>query len=61
MGKSMTDVGLVWVVPKVNDLEYPAGEPAEPIEVIIYGEPYLFEVETHVLDNITYVILDSRV
>ena len=57
----MTDVGLVWVVPKVNDLKYPAGEPAEPIEVIIYGKPYLFEVETHVLDNITYVILDSRV
>lgn len=61
MGKAMTDVDLVWVVPKVKDLEYPAGEPAEPIEVIIFGEPYLIEVETHVLDNITYVILDSPV
>ncbi|GBE82150.1 Cell wall alpha-1,3-glucan synthase ags1 [Sparassis crispa] len=61
MGKAMTDVDLVWVVPKVKDLEYPPGEPADPIEVIIFGEPYLIEVETHVLDNITYVILDSPV
>ncbi|KAH9484208.1 Cell wall alpha-1,3-glucan synthase mok13 [Psilocybe cubensis] len=61
MGKAMTDVDLIWVVPKVKDLEYPAGEPAEPIEVIIFGEPYLIEVETHVLDNITYIILDSPV
>lgn len=61
MGKAMTDVDLIWVCPKVKDLEYPPGEPAEPIEVIIFGEPYLIEVETHVLDNITYVILDSPV
>ncbi|TFY76274.1 hypothetical protein EWM64_g7737 [Hericium alpestre] len=61
MGKAMTDVDLMWVVPKVKDIEYPAGEPADPVEVIIFGEPYLIEVETHVLDNITYVILDSPV
>jgi alpha-1,3-glucan synthase len=61
MGKAMSDVDLIWVVPKVADLEYPQGEYAEPIEVIIFGEPYLIEVETHQLDNITYVILDSPV
>ncbi|WVQ94915.1 hypothetical protein IAU59_002001 [Kwoniella sp. CBS 9459] len=61
MGKAMTDVDLIWVVPKVQDIEYPQGDYAEPIEVIIFGEPYLIEVETHVLDNITYVILDSPV
>ncbi|CDO74608.1 Glycoside Hydrolase Family 13 / Glycosyltransferase Family 5 protein [Trametes cinnabarina] len=61
MGKAMTDVDLIWVIPKVKDLEYPPGEPAEPIEVIIFGEPYLIEVEYHVLDNITYVLLDSPV
>lgn len=61
MGKAMTDVDLVWVVPKVKDLDYPAGDPAEPIEVIIFGEPYLIEVETHQLDNITYVIVDSPI
>ena len=61
MGKSMTDVDLVWVIAKVKDLEYPPGDPADPIEVIIFGEPYLIEVETHILDNIAYVILDSPV
>jgi alpha-1,3-glucan synthase len=61
MGKAMTDVDLIWVVPKVKDLEYPVGEPAEPIEVVIFGEPYLIEVDTHTLDNITFVLLDSPV
>jgi alpha-1,3-glucan synthase len=61
MGKAMTDVDLVWVVPKVKDLEYPAGDYADPIEVTIFGESYLIEVESHVVDNITYYILDSPV
>lgn len=61
MGKAMTDVDLIWVVPKVQDIDYPQGDYAEPIEVIIFGEPYLIEVETHKLDNITYIILDSPV
>lgn len=61
MGKAMNDVDLIWVVPKVQDIEYPQGDFAEPIEVIIFGEPYLIEVETHCVDNITYVILDSPV
>ena len=61
MGKAMTDVDLIWVIPKVKDLEYPPGEPADPIEVIIFGQAYMIDVETHVLDNITYVILDSPV
>ena len=43
MGKAMTDVDLIWVVPKVKDLEYPAGEYADPIEVTIFGESYLIE------------------
>ncbi|KAL1410802.1 hypothetical protein Q8F55_001744 [Vanrija albida] len=61
MGKAMTDVDLIWVVPKVQDIDYPQGDFAEPIEVTIFGEPYLIEVETHQVDNITYVILDSPV
>ena len=56
MGKLMMDVDLI---PKAKDLEYPPGDPADPIEVIIFGELYLIEVETHMLANITYVILDS--
>lgn len=49
MGKAMSDVDLIWVIPKVKDLDYPQGEYAEPIEVVIFGEPYLIEVELHVV------------
>ncbi|PLW49252.1 hypothetical protein PCASD_02635 [Puccinia coronata f. sp. avenae] len=61
MGKAMHDVDLLWVVPKVQDLEYPDAEPAPPIEVIIFGEKYLIELQIHKLDNITYYLLDSPV
>jgi len=61
MGKAMTDVDLIWVVPKVADLEYPPADLGEPMEVMIFGDPYLVQVETHQLDNITYVLLDSPV
>ncbi|KAE9386575.1 hypothetical protein BT96DRAFT_1005960 [Gymnopus androsaceus JB14] len=56
-----TCYGSFRLVPKVKDIEYPADDPAKSIGVIIFGEPYLIEVETHVLDNITYVILNSPV
>ena len=58
MGKLMMDVDLIWVVPKDKDLEYP---PGDLIEIIIFREPYLIEVEKHVLDNVTYIILDSPI
>ncbi|KAG6856082.1 hypothetical protein H0H87_007521 [Tephrocybe sp. NHM501043] len=61
MGTAMSDAHLTWVVPKVGDIEYPVGEPADPIEVIVFGQTYFVEVETHVVDNVTYVILDSSV
>ena len=36
MSKAMSDVDLIWVVPKVNlDVDYPAGDPAWPMEVTI--------------------------
>lgn len=57
----MEDCDLVWVIPKVGGVDYPAGESTEPIEVIIFGEPYLIECEIHVFKNITYYILDSPV
>ncbi|KAA1072162.1 Cell wall alpha-1,3-glucan synthase ags1 [Puccinia graminis f. sp. tritici] len=44
------------VVPKVKDLEYPEAEPAPPIEVTIFGEKYLIELQIHRLDNITYYL-----
>jgi len=61
MGKAMHDVDLLWVVPKVQDLEYPEAEPAPPIEVTIFGEKYLIDLQIHRLDNITFYLLDSPV
>ncbi|CUA75214.1 alpha-1,3-glucan synthase [Rhizoctonia solani] len=40
MGKSMTDCDTYWVVPKVKDLEYPAGGPADPIPIETKADPY---------------------
>ncbi|KAI9604229.1 hypothetical protein H4Q26_003843 [Puccinia striiformis f. sp. tritici PST-130] len=57
MGKAMHDVDLLWVIPKVQDLEYPQAEPAPPIEVTIFGEKYLIELQIHKLDNITDLLL----
>ena len=59
MGKPMTDPDLPWVAPRVKDLEYPPGDPTDPTESTIFGEPYHIEVETHTLDGIAYIILDS--
>lgn len=57
----MHDVQLLWVVPKVKDLEYPQGDPAPPIVVTIFGEEYHIELQTHQYDTITYYLLDSPV
>ncbi|KAL8279670.1 hypothetical protein RQP46_007983 [Phenoliferia psychrophenolica] len=61
MGKAMTDVQLVWVVPKVKDIEYPPFTPTDPIIVKIFDKEYPVEVEKYEIDNITYYILDSPV
>ena len=39
MDKLMTDVDMIWVVPKLKDPEY---SPGESIEVIIFGETYIY-------------------
>ena len=46
IGKLMMDVDMIWVVPKVKDLEYPPGEPIESIEIVIFRETYLIEVRS---------------
>ncbi|KAL8283489.1 hypothetical protein RQP46_005592 [Phenoliferia psychrophenolica] len=61
MGKAMTDVDMIWVVPKVKDIEYPPFTPTDPILVKIFDEEYPISVENYVVDSITYYILDSPV
>jgi alpha-1,3-glucan synthase len=42
----------------IATLKYP---PGEPIEVIVFGSPYLIDVEKHVLNTIAYFIQDPPV
>jgi alpha-1,3-glucan synthase len=52
---------LIWVVPAVGGIEYPEDQPADPMDITIMGKPYQIEVQYHVLNNITYVILDAPI
>ncbi|TKA69838.1 hypothetical protein B0A49_07425 [Cryomyces minteri] len=61
MGKSLTHQDLIWVVPCVGGIEYPTDQPADPMTVTILGSPYEIRVQYHVLNNITYVLLDAPV
>ncbi|KAL4966950.1 alpha-1,3-glucan synthase Ags1 [Aspergillus stella-maris] len=61
MGKTLGHQDLIWVVPCVGGVEYPVDTPVEPMEVVILGNPYQIQVQTHVLNNITYVLLDAPV
>lgn len=61
MGKNLGHQDLIWVVPCVGGVDYPTDNPIEPMEVTILGVKYEVQVQTHVLRNITYVLLDAPV
>ncbi|KAB5522170.1 alpha-1,3 glucan synthase [Coniochaeta sp. 2T2.1] len=63
MGKALTHQDLIWVVPCVGDIEYPEipEEMAEPMTVEILDAPYQVMVSYHVVENITYVLLDAPI
>ena len=61
MGKHLGDQNLVWVVPCVGGINYPRDQPADSIFVTVLGNPYEVKVQYHVLNNITYVLLDAPV
>ncbi|KAJ3284167.1 Cell wall alpha-1,3-glucan synthase ags1, partial [Borealophlyctis nickersoniae] len=62
MAKHMIkDKDLVWVVPKLGDVEYPEGEPSPPIEVTVLGRTYEVGVQLHTLEHLTYVLLDAGI
>ncbi|KOC10533.1 alpha-1,3-glucan synthase Ags1 [Aspergillus flavus AF70] len=61
MGKTLGHQDLIWVVPCVGGVEYPVDKPAEPMNVTILGNSYEVQVQYHVLNNITYVLLDAPV
>lgn len=61
MSQNLKHQNLIWVVPCVGDIEYPQDTPAEPFVVNVLDTPYLINVQYHVVDNITYVLLDAPV
>ncbi|KAE8155104.1 hypothetical protein BDV25DRAFT_169289 [Aspergillus avenaceus] len=61
MGKTLGHQDLIWVVPCVGGVDYPVDKEAEPMNVTILGNSYEVKVQYHVLNNITYVLLDAPV
>ncbi|RAH49427.1 alpha-1,3-glucan synthase Ags3 [Aspergillus brunneoviolaceus CBS 621.78] len=61
MSANLKHQNLIWVVPCVGDIDYPTDSPAEPFVVTILEKPYLVNVQYHIVDNITYVLLDAPV
>ena len=59
MGKNLGHQDLIWVVPCVGGVEYPVDTPGDSITVTILGQPFGVTVQYHVLNNITYVLLDA--
>ncbi|KAI1833193.1 CAZyme family GH13 [Penicillium roqueforti] len=61
MSQNLKHQNLIWVVPCVGDIDYPEDTPVEPFVVTILDHPYSVKVQYHVVDNITYVLLDAPV
>ncbi|KAJ5794268.1 CAZyme family GH13 [Penicillium paradoxum] len=61
MGKTLGHQDLIWVVPCVGGVDYPVDQEAEPMTVTVLGSAYQVQVQYHVLNNITYVLLDAPV
>jgi len=61
MGKNLGHQDLIWIVPCVGGVDYPVDTPAESIKVTILEQAYVIAVQYHVLNNITYVLLDAPV
>lgn len=63
MGKSLGHQNLIWVVPCAGGVEYPfeEGSESEPIVIGMMNQTYIIDVHVHVVDNITYILLDSPI
>ncbi|KAL3470643.1 hypothetical protein BJX99DRAFT_264045 [Aspergillus californicus] len=61
MGKNLGHQDLIWVVPCVGGVDYPEDQPGESMFVKVLSNVYEVKIQYHVLDNITYVLLDAPV
>ncbi|KAG8525784.1 uncharacterized protein KY384_000544 [Bacidia gigantensis] len=61
MGQHLGHINLIWVVPCVEDIQYPVDQQARPVKCMIMGNEYTIQVQYHHVRNITYVLLDAPV
>ena len=61
MGEHLNHVDLIWVVPCVEDIQYPIDQRAKPVKCNILGTDYTIQVQYHHVRNITFVLLDAPV
>jgi alpha-1,3-glucan synthase len=63
MGKALSHMDLIWVVPCTEGIEYPdiEEERAESMTVKILDNEYAVTVHYHIVDNITFVVLDAPI
>ena len=61
MAKAMHDVDLIWVVPKVQGVEYREAESQDCIKVNSFGQSFDIGVSEYTFSNVTYVMLDHPV
>jgi alpha-1,3-glucan synthase len=61
MARCMSDVDLIWVIPKVSGLSYPKATTRPPVNVSVFDKVYQVDVEEYKVNNLTYVLLESPV
>jgi alpha-1,3-glucan synthase len=61
MAKTMHDVDLIWVVPKVQGIEYREARTQECVKVTSFGQDFVVGVSEYVFNNVTYVLLEHPV
>jgi alpha-1,3-glucan synthase len=63
MGKALAHLDLIWVVPTTEGIDYPdiEEERAEPMTVKILDKLYTVTTRYHVVDNITFVLVDAPI
>lgn len=65
MGNSLVSVTptsiIVLTAASIGGIDYPVDSPAESIAIKILGSMYEIKTQYHVVENITYVLLDAPV
>ncbi|KAH8602698.1 cell wall alpha-1,3-glucan synthase mok13 [Bisporella sp. PMI_857] len=61
MAKCLNHQDIIWVVPCVQEVDYPIDTPVDSMFITILGKTYEVQVQLHTLRNLTYVLLDAPI